>query len=254
MTRRSNFEVTVKSVDELVQPEYTDEFVSDTLGYESKEAFETALRDELDAGYQEQSRDETRENAIIAAMDGCEFNGYPDKLYDTCEASVSETYTSFADSYGMSVEELYDAYGMTQEDVDAEIMDTVNRRLFISAICQAEDITVTSDEYTAFLESLYPDYGYDDAESFETDYGKDYLMWYLYENKVADYLVNNASLYESPVSMDAEDLEVYDEDTESETDGDTLEGLDDADAEEEYVTETVTEEDDLTEEETEAES
>ena len=191
---------------------------------------------------------------IIAAMDGCEFNGYPDKLYDTCEASVSETYTSFADSYGMSVEELYDAYGMTQEDVDAEIMDTVNRRLFISAICQAEDITVTSDEYTAFLESLYPDYGYDDAESFETDYGKDYLMWYLYENKVADYLVNNASLYEAPVSMDAEDLEVYDEDTESETEGDTLEGLDDADAEEEYVTETVTEEDDLTEEETEAES
>lgn len=249
-----NFEVTVKSVDELVQPEYTDEFVSDTLGYESKEAFETALRDELDAGYQEQSRDETRENAIIAAMDGCEFNGYPDKLYDTCEASVSETYTSFADSYGMSVEELYDAYGMAQEDVDAEIMDTVNRRLFISAICQAEDITVTSDEYTAFLESLYPDYGYDDAESFETDYGKDYLMWYLYENKVADYLVNNASLYEAPVSMDAEDLEVYDEDTESETEGDTLEGLDDADAEEEYVTETVTEEDDLTEEETEAES
>lgn len=133
-------------------------------------------------------------------------------------------------------------------------MDTVNRRLFISAICQAEDITVTSDEYTAFLESLYPDYGYDDAESFETDYGKDYLMWYLYENKVADYLVNNASLYEAPVSMDAEDLEVYDEDTESETEGDTLEGLDDADAEEEYVTETVTEEDDLTEEETEAES
>ena len=249
-----NFEVTVKSVDELVQPEYTDEFVSDTLGYESKEAFETALRDELDAGYQEQSRDETRENAIIAAMDGCEFNGYPDKLYDTCEASVSETYTSFADSYGMSVEELYDAYGMTQEDVDAEIMDTVNRRLFISAICQAEDITVTSDEYTAFLESLYPDYGYDDAESFETDYSKDYLMWYLYENKVADYLVNNASLYEAPVSMDAEDLEVYDEDTESETEGDTLEGLDDADAEEEYVTETVTEEDDLTKEETEAES
>ena len=54
--------------------------------------------------------------------------------------------------------------------------------------------------------------------------------------------------------MDAEDLEVYDEDTESETEGDTLEGLDDADAEEEYVTETVTEEDDLTEEETEAES
>ena len=79
-------------------------------------------------------------------------------------------------------------------------------------------------------------------------------MWYLYENKVADYLVNNASLYEAPVSMDAEDLEVYDEDTESETEGDTLEGLDDADAEEEYVTETVTEEDDLTEEETEAES
>ena len=121
-----NFEVTVKSVDELVQPEYTDEFVSDTLGYESKEAFETALRDELDAGYQEQSRDETRENAIIAAMDGCEFNGYPDKLYDTCEASVSETYTSFADSYGMSVEELYDAYGMTQEDVDAHVENVKN--------------------------------------------------------------------------------------------------------------------------------
>lgn len=227
-----NFKVTVNSVGELILPEYTDEFVTDTLGYDSKEAFETALWDELNALYEEQSSDETRENAILTAMENCEFTGYPDALYDSCADAVNENYTAFADIYGLSVDELYEAYDMSQDDVEAEIMDTVNRRLFISAICQAEDLTVTQSEYQAYLDSQYPDYGYDDSESFEEDYGKDYLMWVLYEDKAATYLVNNSTLYDAPVSMDEEELAVYDED-ETETEGDILEGLSDGDVTEE---------------------
>ena len=220
-----NFEVTVNAVEELITPEYTDEFVTDTLGYDSKEDFEAALREELETGYEEQSAEETKENAMMAAMDGCEFTGYPDDLYETCEADVTETYTSFADIYGMSVDELYEAYDMSEEDVEAEIMDTVNRRIFISAICQAEGLSITSSQYAEYLDSQYEDYGYEDAETFEEDYGTEYLVWALYDDTVSTYLVNNSTLYDAPVSMDEEDLEVYDEE-ETETEGDVLEGLD----------------------------
>lgn len=215
-----SFDVTVKKVEEVIVPEYTDDFVVTTLGYDSKDDFEAALREELEAGYASQSTNEARENAILTALENCEFNGYPDKLYDSCKTSVTERYSAFADAYGMSEEDLYDAYDMSEEDLEAEVMDTVNRRLFISALCQKEGLSISDSEYSAYLEEQYASYGYEDAASFEADLDKEFLMWTLYETKTADFLLNNASVYEAPMSlwsddMDVEEVETSDEEEET---------------------------------------
>lgn len=208
-----NFDVTVKKVEEIIVPEYTDDFVTTTLGYDSKEDFEAALREELEAGYASQSTNEARENAMLAALENCKFNGYPDKLYDSCKTAVKERYSAFADAYGMSEEDLYDAYDMSEEDIETEVMDTVNRRLFISALCQKEGLSVTDAEYNAYLEEQYALYGYEDAASFEADMDKEFLMWSLYETKTADFLLNNASVYEAPMNLLSEDMDVEEVET-----------------------------------------
>lgn len=209
-----DFEVTVKTVEEMILPDYDDAFVTDTLGYDSKEAYETAVRETLEANYDEQATAEAKENAILEAIAGCDFNGYPDQLYDSCKASITSSYAAFASEYGMDVDELYEAYGMSDEDIESEAMDEVNRRLFVSALCQEEDISVTTGEYAVYLNDQYAYYNYDDADSFEADFGKENLMWMLYEDKVSTFLINNGTLYEAPASLDEEGLDdaAYDED------------------------------------------
>lgn len=203
-----DFEVTVTTIEEMILPDYDDAFVTDTLGYASKEEYEAAVRETLTANYQEQADAEAKENAILAAIATCEFDGYPDQLFDSCKAAITSSYAAFASEYGMDVEELYEAYEMTDEDIESEAMDEVNRRLFVSAICQEEDITVTTGEYAVYLNDQYTYYNYDDADSFETDFGKETLMWMLYEDKVSTFLINNGTVYEAPYGADDEDWDV----------------------------------------------
>lgn len=215
-----NFEISVKAVEELVVPKYDDAFITD-MGYNSQEDFENYIRESLEASYREQSEAEARSNAILAALDNTQFEGYPDKLYDSCADSVNDQYKFFADAYGMSMDEVLEAFDMTQEDLDSEILETVNTRLFISALCQAENITATDEEYTAFIDQQFSQYGYEEGASFEADYGKETILWALYEQKAADFLLENASVDEVTYSYDGDD---YDESSEY---GEELEAIED---------------------------
>ncbi|MDO5345067.1 MAG: FKBP-type peptidyl-prolyl cis-trans isomerase [Lachnospiraceae bacterium] len=230
-----NFEVTIKMVEEMILPDYDDDFVKNTLGFDSKEDYEASVREILLANYEDQSNAEAKENAILAALSVCEFSGYPDKLYDTCKSAVTSGYAAFASEYGMDLDELYEAFDMTDEDIESEAMDEVNRRLFISALCQKEQLSVTTGEYAVYLNDQYAYYNYEDADSFEADLGKETVMWMLYEDKVSTFLMNNGSIYEADAGQDGDDLGIedtyYGDDSEaSETELETMLALEETDA------------------------
>lgn len=208
-----NFEVTVTSVEELIIPEYDETFAKEQ-GFESIEEFETYLKDTLTANYEIQSNTEAKHNVLLAAINATEFNGYPDKLYDTCKASVEEQYISFAEAFGMTTEELYEAYEMTEEDLAEEILEAVNGRLFISAFCKENNLTVTESDYQAFIEEQYYQYGYEDAAAFEAEYGKEYILWALYEDLTSSYLLEIATVHEVDFSYEDEYYEDLEEDVE----------------------------------------
>ncbi|MDD3797286.1 MAG: FKBP-type peptidyl-prolyl cis-trans isomerase [Lachnospiraceae bacterium] len=225
-----NFEVTINKIEETIIPEYTEDFVKTELGYDSKADFEASLKETLTANHDEQSNSEASENAMLAAMDTCTFKDYPEDLYNSCEESVKESYSEFATSFGMSESEIYEAFGMTDEDLKTEILDTVNRRLFISALCEKENISLTTDDYGDYIQSQYSYYGYEDASTFATDYGKDYLIWQLYEARTKDFLLSNAQITEVAGNLNEE---YTDEDAEGEMveEEETLNALPEEDSE-----------------------
>lgn len=205
-----NFEVTVTLIEELIIPEYDETFV-ENQGFDSKEAFEAYIKETLTEQYEIQSNTEAQNNALLAAINVTEFNGYPDKLYDTCKASVEEQYAMFAEAFGMNQEELYEAYGMTEEDLETEILEMINGHLFISAFCQENNLSVTEEDYQAFVEDQCYQYGYEDSAAFEAEYGKEYILWALYENITSSYLLEIANVTELEYSY-GEDF--YEEETE----------------------------------------
>ena len=209
MDQTVDFEVSVESVCTLDVPEYDDTY-AESMGYTSTEEYESAVRESLIASYEDLSYSDAAESLILAAVDRTEFSGYPEDLYEACKEETESYYLMFTD--GDSIEDIYDIFGITEEDLESEILSTVNRRLFISAYCAENDITVTEDEYVEYLNALADSYGYESAVAAEEDYTREAVVWAAYESKVTDLLFESAEITEVPYSEDEEGVVIEEED------------------------------------------
>lgn len=248
-----DFEVTITSVCEINTPEYNEEYVTENTDFSSQSEYEDYIRELLTDEYEESAYSDTIEALFQAAIEGSQFSGYPEELYDTCKEDVLSVYSAFL---GTTEEDaIYEAFDLSPEDVDTEVLSTINRRLLVSAICEANEIEVTEEAYKEFVNDYAATYGYDSAVQFETDYTRDSLVWSLYENEAAAILYDNAKITLVPYeeSLVADDEALVDEDV---ADADDAVDMDDAadetaqDADSESATETGTSEESSSEEET----
>lgn len=226
-----DFTVTVNGVTRVTVPEYNDDFITNYTDYSSKEEYEAAVRKNLEDQYTDISYSDAIESLFQAALDATTFNGYPQDLYDTCKEESISFYRMFAGDDGTSDADILAAFGISEEDIDSEVLTAVNQRLLISAYCEANNITLTEEDYLNYLENNAADYGEESAASFEEDYGRDSLVWSLYQSKVADLLYNSAKITKTSYSDDLfsddlSDLQFGTEsDTEAASDAETSETL-----------------------------
>ncbi len=73
----------------------------------------------------------------------------------------------------------------------------MNRRLFISAYAQANDITVTEEEYMDYVNETADYYG-ENAADFEEMYTRATIVNALYEDKVTAKILESAKVTETP--------------------------------------------------------
>lgn len=195
-----DFQVTITGVYETVIPEYDDSFVSEYTDYETKDEYEDSIRESLQSEYDENSYTETVNTLFQAAMDASTYNGYPEELYTSCENELLSYYGQFLGETEPSA--VLDALGLTQEDLDSDILNSVNLRLLTAALCEQEGLELTEDEYVSEVTADAEAYGYLDAAEYESANGRESIVWNLYENKAAEYLYDNATI--TPVETDVE--------------------------------------------------
>ena len=127
------------------------------------------------------------------------------------------------------VNDVLDMFGVTEDDIAEEAKNLVNRRLFISAYAEANNIEVTEDEYVNYVNE-YADYYGESPADFETLYTRETLVNALYESKVTELLLEKANVTETPYTP-----EEYDEEESKEDD--TLDDLEIVEEGEEGVAE-----------------
>ena len=118
----------------------------------------------------------------------------------------------------------------SEDDVKSAVEEMVYTEMLTTAIAEKENITVSDDEYTDYVNSVYEDSGYTSAEEYEEDYTKDETLNTILYNKVMDFLMQNATVtevsedeyYEEDTEMDEEAYDT-EEITENETDAEDLE-------------------------------
>ena len=210
--KEAEFSVTLNTVSESFVPEYNDAFIKEVTDYDTVDAYEDALREELMLWAQEDASSSSREDALQMAVQNAEINGYPQALYDVCYNSTLKDYQESADMLGMELSDFIE----DDEALADEVISLVNDILVAQAIAEQEGFAVTDDNYKEEGEELAVDYGYESLEEFESDYGAAYVKITLVREKAVNFLYENANIEE--VSQDEyfnngealEDLEISD--------------------------------------------
>ncbi len=189
-----DFTADITGVSELIVPEYNEEYLAEYTDYTTKDEYEEAIREALVSEYEEISYSDAIDALLEEAVARSEFSSYPQELYDSCKDELLSFYAAFAGT--TDEDEIYELFGITEDDIREEIEASVNRRLLVSAICAENDLTMTQEEYFAYLEENAPYYEYESAADFENDYTRETLIWSLYESMAADLLYGSAEVTE----------------------------------------------------------
>lgn len=192
-----DYEVTVRGITEEILPDLTEDFIVTTLGYESERAMEEEIKETLEKENDANSSYELREQLIQQVIDGSDFKSYSQDLYDSYAAAVEENYGNYAEMFGFeTVGEVYDLFGVTQEDVEKEILNYVYRSIAVHAICETEQLALTDEEYEKGLERYREENGYGTTEEMMKDFDEDTLFEWIQEDKVLDFLEAHAQITE----------------------------------------------------------
>lgn len=193
--KEAEFTVKINSVSEVVVPEYNDAFVASVTDYDTTEAYEEFLSEDLLLSAKEEAKSASGEDALMQAVENATINGYPQALYDFCYNDTVETYQSYAEMFGMDYDEFMSEF-MGDEDLGEVTLSWVNEILVCQAIAEEEGFEITDKSYEEEAQDLAAEYGYESVEDFTADYGKVSIIVNLLREKTIDFLYENAVVEE----------------------------------------------------------
>ena len=234
------FTVTVNSISRV--PELTDEVADSVVEGMTAEAYQESVRQDLEDQAKESQKTEAEQKLLQAVYENATIDGYPEENLQYTIKRATDYYEWLASMYGMSLDDYLKNYGMTQDEFNEQIQpvaeEALGEEMTLLAIAKEENIEVSDEEYEAGLARYAEAQGMDDPSKLEEAYGENYIKNSLLQEKVLDFLYENATIEE-----------VAETEAESESESET-EAASKVASEEETETETTTE----TETETESES
>ena len=189
------FEVTVNAIVEYETPEWTDDFVSENLGYDTAGEYEEILLEELEDEKEEEAYEEKAYDALLAVVEASEIE-LADSDIETFVESYEEYYSYYASVYSMEFEDFISTYlGMTEDEFYEQVRELADYQirceLVVEAIALAEGITITEDEYLEELEEVAEYYGYE-LEDMEDVLDVEGMIQSLIYDKTVDFITDNA--------------------------------------------------------------
>ena len=232
------FTVTVNSISRV--PELTDEVADSIVEGMTAEAYQESVRQDLEDQAKESQKTEAEQKLLQAVYDNATINGYPEENLQYTMKRATDYYEWLASMYGMSLDDYLTNYGMTQDEFKEQLQpvaeEALGEEMTLLAIAKEENIEVSDQEYQDGLARYAETQGLDDPSKLEESYGENYIRNSLLQEKVLEFLYENATIEEV-------------KETESDTEAASEEAT-----EEETAKETNTEETSESESETESES
>ena len=258
------FTVTVNSISRV--PELTDEVAGSVVEGMTAEAYQESVRQDLEDSAKESQKSDAQQKLLQAVYNNATISGYPEENLQYTIKRATDYYEWLASMYGMSLDDYLTNYGMTQDEFKEQIQpvaeEALGEEMTLLAIAKEENIEVSDEEYQDGLARYAEAQGLDDPSKLEEAYGENYIRNSLLQEKVLNFLYENATIEEvkeTEAESDSEEVSEAESDTEeasktaSETETDSEEAAE-TESESEKDTESTSETESETTSETETES
>ena len=258
------FTVTVNSISRV--PELTDEVADSVVEGMTAEAYQESVRQDLEDSAKESQKSDAQQKLLQAVYNNATISGYPEENLQYTIKRATDYYEWLASMYGMSLDDYLTNYGMTQDEFKEQIQpvaeEALGEEMTLLAIAKEENIEVSDEEYQDGLARYAEAQGMDDPSKLEEAYGENYIRNSLLQEKVLNFLYENATIEEvkeTEAESDSEEVSEAESDTEeasktaSEIETDSEEAAE-TESESEKDTESTSETESETTSETETES
>ena len=248
------FTVTVNSISRV--PELTDEVADSVVEGMTAEAYQESVRQDLEDSAKESQKSDAQQKLLQAVYNNATISGYPEENLQYTIKRATDYYEWLASMYGMSLDDYLTNYGMTQDEFKEQIQpvaeEALGEEMTLLAIAKEENIEVSDEEYQDGLARYAEAQGMDDPSKLEEAYGENYIRNSLLQEKVLNFLYENATIEEVKETEAASDTE---EATEAESDTeDVTEAASETETDSEEAAETESESEEDTESTSETES
>jgi len=150
-----------------------------------------------------ESSDKTAENtlkrdAISAVAKFSMVKRFPEKLIEDTKKDLDEyLYKPYAESMNITVDELKEQYGLTDEVITENAKNTVMMKMIIIGIAKKENIKVTAQEFAEEKANMIGENkAFADEKAFDEAAADDTVIENILQKKVSDFIVENANIKE----------------------------------------------------------
>lgn len=175
--------------------EITEDFLKDTMGFDTEEAYKENISQVLSEGNAQLMKSKKENDIYNAVIDGSEIT-LPANLVEYHASDLRVLYTNISTQYGMDLETFVSLSGYTMEAFEDDIQkyadNMATRELIIKAISSAENLEVTEEEIDAEVENYVTSYGYESKEEFMESANMDIIIEDLLFNKIINFLVDES--------------------------------------------------------------
>lgn len=204
------FSVTINSIDKAYDMTYdkmTDEYVAENFassGILTVDSMKDQIRSSLENQANSQKQSELQQKILAKLEEECKVE-FPEGLLDK---RISEYKTKVNDAVTESGQKFEDYIGMTEEEFDKQLEEDMRQNLtqemILEAIVQKEDISISSNEFEAFVDSYVSSYGLESEDALYEQFGeKPYIQLSYAENQALTKIMNEAKVTVKAAEDDA---------------------------------------------------
>ena len=203
------FEVTVNGIWETILPDYDDAFVK-SIGLEGVNTTEE-YHDYIYSLFYEDAVDTynqaIQQDVVESAMANCIFKDPPEEMTARFYTIIVNDMTSMAAAYGMDLNSyMGNYYGMSrdsyQEAFEKQSVELAQQYIMYQAIADAEGLNPSEEEIAQAKAESMGLYGIEDEEEFDELMDGKTFREYVMADRVIQFLVDNAEVYNVAAIVD----------------------------------------------------
>lgn len=178
------YHVKVNYIIEESTPEITDEFIKKNTKYKTVEEYKNYLKKEFISSYEKNAEATAGNTLIQQIIKTSRIRKYPTKDVEKYKKNIKASYEDAATQMNLTFEKLLKYMDMTEDEFNEKLEKEANfyvsKKMIVQAIAKKKFISISDDEFNAYLKTIADTYqDFDSLEDVQT---------YIEENKTEEDL------------------------------------------------------------------